>query len=236
MAQQYGGAPHETAGAQPIDITSAVTNRSDEPDAGPPVDGGGGGDAEAGRRPSRTRRAVLGAVLVAGLAGATVLGAAGFRILQQKDASLVPPDAVAGLSRDASGGAAETADYLRTALAAGVDLDDTVAAVYADGASDEQSVLFFGGTALLFAPERALDDAFELLGEQGAAPAEMREVPAGALGGVMKCGTLTVPEGTMAICGWADHGSVAVAMFPERTVDGSADLMRRIRDATQTRS
>lgn len=236
MVQQHGGAPHETTDAEPIDISADVAARpaggAVEPDEGFAEEDG----TAVGKHRALTRRIVLASALAVGLAAAAVVGTAGVRILQEKDASLVPPDTVAGLRRDTSGGATETADYLRTALAAGADLDDTVAAVYTDAANDEQSVLFFGGTALLFSPERELDEVLTLLGEQGTAPAGMREVPAGDLGGVMKCGTLTVPEGAMAVCGWADHGSVAVAMFPGRTVEGSAPLMRALRDGTQTRS
>jgi hypothetical protein len=237
MAQQHGGTPHEAGYAEPIDITPlpAGDDRADAPAQWP-------GDSEgttvplAPRRSSRTRHIVLASLLVVGLAGAAVLGTAGARIIQQKDAVLEPPDSVAGLTRDDSDTAAETADYLRTALAAGVDLDETVAVVYADPADDGRSVLFFGGTALLFSPGRELDGALDLLGDRGSAPSDLREVPAGDLGGVMKCGTVTVPEGSMSVCGWADHGSVAVAMFPERAVKDAAPLMRELRQATQTRA
>jgi len=34
----------------------------------------------------------------------------------------------------------------------------------------------------------------------------------------------------MTVCGWADHGSIAVALFPGRTLDEAADLMRQMRD------
>ena len=52
---------------------------------------------------------------------------------------------------------------------------------------------------------------------------------AGELGGVMKCGTSVSQDGDITVCGWADHGSVALAMFPGRTVDESAGLFRQIR-------
>lgn len=52
----------------------------------------------------------------------------------------------------------------------------------------------------------------------------------------MKCGTSSSPEGDLAVCGWADHGSVAMAMFPGRTADDSAALLRDIRGTVQTRN
>lgn len=233
---------------EPVDITPAERRprRSERPgswldsalraDDAPEEDGDGPTVSLAPRRSSHARRIALGAALLVGLSGATVLGVAGVRIAQQKDAMLRPPDAVANLRLDDSDSAVETAENLRTALAAGIDLDETVAVVYSDPAGGNHNVFFFGGTALLFSPERELDEVLTLLGDPGSDAAGMRRFAAGSLGGVMKCGTVTVPEGEMSACGWADHGSVAVAMFPERNVEQSAVLMRQLRGATQTRS
>ena len=206
---------------------------------------GGGRDAAADRdgdgvepapgRRTATRRVMLGSLVVAGVIAAGVLGVAGLRIMSQKDATLAVPDRVGGFTRDDSGQAADAADYLRTALAADIDLDQTVGAVYSDPADADRSILFFGGTALLFTPERELDGMFDMLGDETGSVTGVQEVPAGDLGGVMKCGSVTAPEGNMAVCGWADHGSVAVAMFPGRIIHESAPLMRDLRDRIQTR-
>jgi hypothetical protein len=63
----------------------------------------------------------------------------------------------------------------------------------------------------------------------------MRDVPAGRLGGVMKCGNTSGDGGDFAVCGWADHGSVVMAMFPGRSVDAAGSLLRQIREGIQTR-
>jgi hypothetical protein len=60
-------------------------------------------------------------------------------------------------------------------------------------------------------------------------------VEAGSLGGTMQCGTTASTDGDISVCGWADHGSLAVALFPGRTEDESAALMRTFRDAAQKR-
>ena len=39
-----------------------------------------------------------------------------------------------------------------------------------------------------------------------------------------------------AVCGWADHGSLALAMFPGRSEGDAATLLSQIRDATQKRN
>jgi hypothetical protein len=226
MAQQQD-AEH----AEPIDITPGPGAR-DETGADPGWDGA---SDPAPRRSSPVRRIALGALVAVGLAGVALVGIAGARIWQQKDAVLRPPASIGGLTRDRSASAAETAADLSTALAAGIDVDDSVAVVYADGSSTDRSVFLFGGTALLFSPERELDEVLLRLVARRFVTG-MREVPAGDLGGVMKCGMAEVPDDSMSVCGWADHGSVAVAMFPHREVAEAASLMRQLREATQTRS
>ena len=53
----------------------------------------------------------------------------------------------------------------------------------------------------------------------------------------MKCGTTPGDNGTtIAVCGWADSGSLAVALFPGRTVDQAADLLRKMRAGIEHRS
>jgi len=232
MAQQQGDAPHASDYAEPIDITPRTESAAPSDVAAVDV----AADKSSGTRTVFTRRRiVLGSLLAVGLAGAAVFGVAGLRILQQKDATLNAPDRVAGLSRDTSTQAADMADYLRTALAAGIDLDTTVGAIYNDPADADRGVLFYGGTALIFRPERELNSLFEMLDDETGSVSSLREVPAGDLGGVMKCGTVKVPEGAMSVCGWADHGSVAVAMFPDRAIDDSASLMRELRDQIEKR-
>ncbi|MEV1333858.1 hypothetical protein AB0J20_30270 [Micromonospora costi] len=189
------------------------------------------------RRATRSRRRRIGwaVAAVVGLAGAGALGVAGWRVAQEKDTQLATPDQVAGLARDDSERARSTADYLRSGLAADIELDRSVGVVYRDPADEKRSVLLFGGTTLLWQPERDLDTLFGLMSDETGKVTGLREVPAGDLGGVMKCGTTSGEGGDFAVCGWADHGSVVLGMFPARTLDDSAKLFREIRAGIQTR-
>jgi hypothetical protein len=222
-----------------------MSERSSGPTESEPIEVGGEPFALSGpeeqdssqvKPPSRTRTIVLSSVLAVGLAGVAVMGWTAWRISSQKDATLTAPPAVAGLKIDDSEDGLSTAEYLTTALSAEVDLDKSVGAVYTDGSAADRSVLFFGGTTLIWTPESDLDTAFGLISDNQGAVANLHEVPAGDLGGTMKCGTTTTDEGDIAVCGWADHGSLALAMFPNRTEGESAKLLREIRIATQTRN
>ncbi|WP_410811429.1 hypothetical protein [Micromonospora sp. 067-2] len=184
---------------------------------------------------SRRRRIGWAAALLVGVAGAGVLGVGGWRVNQQKDTQVSSPDRVTGLVRDDSERAKSTADYLRSGLAADIELDHSFGTVYRDPADDKRSVLIFGGTTLLWQPERDLDSLFELMSDETGKVTGLREVPAGELGGVMKCGSTNGEGGDFAVCGWADHGSVVMAMFPGRPVPTAANLLRKLREGMQTR-
>ena len=208
-------------GPEPVDLTEEPIRLSNhDPD-----------DRAAGPA-SRRRRIALTVALVVGLAGAAALGVAGWRVVQQKDTRLAAPDRVAGLTRDDSERARSTADYLRSGFAADIDLERSFGTVYRDPADEKRAILLFGGTTLLWQPERDLDSLFGLMADETGKVTGVREVPAGKFGGVMKCGTV---GSDFTVCGWADHGSVAMAMFANRPVDDSAGLFRQIREAVQTR-
>src|SRR5688572_26394991 len=174
MSQQDDAEP-----ARPIDITPAPSGLPGG-EAGPGhLDDSSGGESAPGRRRSPVRRVALGALALVGLAGVTVVGVAGARIIQQKDAVLSPPDSLGSLVRDRSVNANDTATDLGTALAAGIELKDRMSVVYKDRDSDDRSVFLFGGTALLFSPEKDLDEVLRLIGQP--AGDGMREVDSGEL-------------------------------------------------------
>ena len=69
---------------------------------------------------------------------------------------------MAGLQLNDSADAAATAEDLKAAFAAGIDLKSSVGAVYRDPAAADRSVLFFGGTALLWSPAKRPGHAVRL--------------------------------------------------------------------------
>jgi hypothetical protein len=175
-----------------------------------------------------------------GVIAATVLATLGpftWRIISQNGATLSMPDTIGTLTRDDSPGAKETANDLVSALQAQIKLDSATGAVYSDPAGGAgKTVMLFGGTALLWSPERELDTVMTLLEDTGDQLKDLSEVDAGPLGGVMKCGGSGLSDDSaMAVCGWADHGSLALALFPGRTPADAAVLMRQLRAATLSR-
>ncbi len=203
---------------EPFDLT--VTGNEDRDDEQPPAK-------------SPVRRIVLMVLLVVAVAGLGTLGYTGWQMSTQKNATLSTPDTIGSLRLDKSDDGQQTADYLQTALSAEINLDHAVGAVYQGGSGS--SVLFFGGTATIWSPESQLDNAFGLISDKQGAVTGLHKVDAGKLGGTMKCGTTKSDGGNLPVCGWADHGSIALAMFPNQPESAAAPLLRQIRDATQTR-
>jgi hypothetical protein len=186
------------------------------------------------RRPrSRTRTIVLAALLVVALAGGGTLGYAGWQMSSQKDATLTTPDQIGALKLDNSDDGQQTAEYLQTALDAEIDLHASVGAVYTDTPS--HSVLFFGGTGTIWSPDKTLKNAFDLIADEQGSVTGLHKVDAGPLGGTMQCGTTKSDNTDLSVCGWSDHGCLALAMFPNRTEQEAAPLLRQIRKATQSR-
>jgi hypothetical protein len=195
----------------------------------------------AGESPgaSPTHQRISRRIVVAVLAGVVLLLAVivgvSWRFLNQQSVSLKPPATLAGLTLDTSDDAKNTAEYLRTAVAAKVSLDESVGVVYRDPADKSHGVLLFGGTKLLLNPGKELDQALALLNDTSGEVTGLHEVPPGPLGGVLKCGTSTGEGGPMSVCGWADRDSLAVALFPGRTVDQAATLFRELRAGIERR-
>jgi hypothetical protein len=198
-----------------------------------------GSAPDGGHRPRSRLRLIRNVTLVVLLATAIVVGVlvgpTAWQLLREKDATIDTPAQVAGLTRDDTGNTADAADYLRTAVAAQAPVDHSVAAVYTDHGDAEHGVIFVGGTGLMLRPEKELDGVFGLITDQADGVEGVRREPTGPLGGVLKCGTTKIEDISVAVCGWADHGSLAVALFARRGVDEAADLMRRMRDAMQHR-
>jgi len=217
-------APQQFDEAQPIEIGEPfdLTPSGDE-----------GDEQRKERRRSPIRRVLLLALLMIALGGLATLGYTGWQIGTQKNATLSTPAQIGTLRLDTSDDGRQTADYLQTALDADINLNKTTGGVYTD--TTGHNVLFFGGTATIWSPDTQLDNAFNLISDKQGAVTDLHKIDAGPLGGTMKCGTTKSDDGTLTVCGWADHGSLALAMFPNQPESAAAPLLRTIRAATQKR-
>jgi hypothetical protein len=97
-------------------------------------------------------------------------------------------------------------------------------ALYADAANRQRQVTLFGTTRLISSPSRDLDNTMQqLVGDLQLA--EVRAFEPGPMGGDQRCAQGRLDGRAITVCGWADHGSLAIGMFTGRTdVEGAAML------------
>ncbi len=169
---------------------------------------------------------------VALLGSAVVFGPTVVRVLRQSDTTVSTPPQVGAFAMDSSEDAQSTAEYVRDAIATEVNLDKSVGAIYKD---EGRTVILVAGTARVWKPADSLSSAFKVVADDSGSVRDIRDVDAGKLGGLMQCGVTVDKEGEIAVCGWADNGSVAVALFPGRPVGDAAKAMLELRNAVERR-
>jgi len=110
--------------------------------------------------------------------------------------------------------------------------EDTFAGVYSDGAG--KRVTLFGTTGFRFSPESDLEHEITRLTERYGLR-KVQSIDTGHRGEYLRCGVGKDGQATVAVCGWADHGSLATGVFTRRSVDDSAALLERIHGTIVTR-
>jgi hypothetical protein len=102
--------------------------------------------------------------------------------------------------------------------------------VYAEAGNSRKRATVFGGTRFVVDPPKDLGTSFDKLRGELALNG-VQDVDPGPLGGVQRCGTGRLDGRTVAVCAWADHGSLGVGLFTGRSVADSAPLLQAIRAA-----
>jgi hypothetical protein len=242
--------PHAASPSLDLDVDGPLFDGVEVvQDEGPLAGGGwigGDGTGESGDGPAPGRgarrhigRYVAAVAIVAVVVTGAPTGPTLWQVFRARHTTLNLPAEVAGLARDTGSDSQDTADYLRDAVDTGTSLSDPLAAVYDAGGDKTHSVLLFGGTGTIFRPGHTLTTVLAFLDDSADAVSGLHDVPAGPLGGVMKCGISVgsddPADADMPICGWADHGSVVAALFPGRTAAQAEELMRQFRAAIEHR-
>ncbi|MBX6356462.1 MAG: hypothetical protein IRZ05_11485 [Micromonosporaceae bacterium] len=125
-----------------------------------------------------------------------------------------------------------TADLKRRVRGEYLLVDDVFAAVYAEPETGANQVRLLGAARLVLDPKKDLESALGKLSRLDITDA--RAFDAGPLGGEQRCAV--AEGGGTVVCGWADHGSIGVAIFTGRSTEESATLLRGLRAAVITRT
>jgi hypothetical protein len=163
-------------------------------------------------------------------------GASADPFAKERNASLSAPKKLAGLTKSTNKDLQKTADDLTDQMKGSVPGSrDTIAAFYEDPNDQTKLVMVAGVTSDLADPDAELDGTFRGLGTGGLPVDNIKKTDAGPLGGVAKCGTSTAAGTPVAVCAWADHGSVGMTFFYNRKVSESTALFLKIRSGVLKR-
>ncbi len=110
--------------------------------------------------------------------------------------------------------------------------EDTFAGVYT--ASNGKRVTVFGATGFRWSPEKDVAaEVDRLTGEYDLT--DVQTVEAGDRGEHQRCATGRADGADVVLCSWADHGSLATALFTRLSVADSAALLTQLRETIVTR-
>lgn len=201
--QQYGQEPGQY-GQQP----------PPPPGFGPPP----GGFPPAPLPPKRKSRVLPIILITLGVLAVLCIGGITAVVFFTKDAiedaaavTITEPATLGGRPKlDSQEFAAMTADMEKD-LAAYPGAESSFGAFY--GSPDDESMVAALATKALIAnPQQELDASFKEFGKD-APISGLTNADTGTLGGVAQCGTSSVSGIDVAVCGWADQGSVGMIMW-----------------------
>lgn len=107
---------------------------------------------------------------------------------------------------------------------------DSFAAFYGD--PDKDMVAALASRATILSPRTELTSSFTEFGDVK----DIVAAETGTLGGVAECGTSSDPEAALAVCGWADEGSVGMILFYEKTAADVLAEFPKLRAEIETKS
>ncbi|SCF30366.1 hypothetical protein GA0074695_5366 [Micromonospora viridifaciens] len=208
---QYGGG-YPPAPQQP----------GDYPAAGQP---GFGTPAEPPKKKSNVGKIlliVLAVVVVLCVGGgAAIYFATKDTVKEVVDASktrLVEPETLGGRPKVTDPQFTSAVDEMKTTIKSSVPgSTSVVGGIYGDPAKQDL-VMIAGASALLADPKKELDDAIKGLGV-GLGVKDLKTVDAGPLGGEAKCGDGNAGGVDVAVCLWADRGSLGMVVSYFKSAD-----------------
>jgi hypothetical protein len=139
-------------------------------------------------------------------------------VIDASKISVVEPATLGGRPKLTDPQFASAIAGLKSELSKAPNTTSTVGALYGDPAKQDL-VMIAGASAPLVDPEKQLDDTLQGASNGGLTLTDTATVDAGPLGGTAKCGNGRTSGIDLAVCAWADNGSVGMIAFYWKKVD-----------------
>ncbi len=148
---------------------------------------------------------------------------------------IVQPATLGGRPRLTEKQFAEIAKQLESSLSNIPGETKSVGALY--GAPEKQNIVIAVGAAAPIAdPEQTLNQIFLGAGIGGLSVKNTTSAGTGSLGGSAECGNASTSELKMAICGWADEGSLGLVIWYSTSVDKAKAEFPQLRAQIEQKS
>ncbi|SDT78100.1 hypothetical protein [Actinoplanes derwentensis] len=148
--------------------------------------------------------------------------------------AITEPVTLGGLAKLDGAEFAAITDNMEKELAAYPGSESSFGAIYGSP-EDKNMVAALATKATIADPQKELDASFTTFG-QSSKVTDIATVGTGSLGGVAQCGTSSISGIDVAICGWADEGSVGMIMSFFKTAADVQDSFPDLRAEIETKS
>jgi hypothetical protein len=155
------------------------------------------------------------------------------RRIDQEQATVALPDRVGDLVKSDDAALSSMVAATMEPLNGSSALNHVVGSGYEDPTDTKQKVVIVAASGRIQSPELEMQTMFSELKENSVK--DITDYPPGPLGGRVRCGAIEEGGAPFTVCAWADHGSLGLGMFLNRSVEESALLFVRIRQEVVTR-
>jgi hypothetical protein len=146
----------------------------------------------------------------------------------QYPASVNTTATVPGLTRIDDASAKNSAEQLQKSLTSDHLDESGFTVAYQDASNKQQRVLVFGATRFITNPTRDLEASIHKLGTK-IQVSDVREIDPGVFGGEQRCAAARLDGRSATLCGWSDHGVIAIAVFQGKQLEAASLAMQNIR-------
>jgi hypothetical protein len=156
-------------------------------------------------------------------------------VVAAKDTKLVAPPTLDGQPKIDDAELQAVVDQMRTTVLSVVPGSLTSEVGFYGDMTEESLLAIVALTAPIADPATVLANALTSLADSGVVVTQPEPIEPGPLGGKASCGNATASGVELAVCGWADNGSLGLVMFHFTELDEAKSRFLRIRAEVETR-
>ena len=182
-----------------------------------------------------TAGAITAALTLGGGGSSDPVAASSDPAVAAKDTKLVAPPTLDGQPKIEDAELQAVVDQMRSTVLSVVPGSLTSEVGFYGDMTEQSLLAIVALTAPIADPTTLLANALTSLADSGVVVTQPEPIEPGPLGGKASCGNATASGVELAVCGWADNGSVGLVMFHFTELDEAKSRFLRIRAEVESR-